>query len=229
MIAISLGCTQRTWQSIFRRATILAVVVVGTQILAACGSTGGLGERSGPAQLTPPTTVLDEAATPVISSTPRAELAPFPAPKDLVGAVPGGRAVPDGPFIFYATLYRDSRIQAIQTASAAWLASDVAGIGVRLVWQYQGPEPMGGIAESWGPEGGIKQRDGYDKIYPGHRGGREGGGLLLPPGIAPGRRTWYGLRLEKWGGRYGVKLEFTVGSDEHGLTVTDSTVSVLRD
>lgn len=54
---------------------------------------------------------------------------PFPRAADRAGALPGARVLAASPFLFYSALYADPRLRPRATAIAAWLTSDVPGVG----------------------------------------------------------------------------------------------------
>lgn len=154
--------------------------------------------------------------------------APFPVNATAAaGAHPGGGTRVVGPFVFSATLYTDPDIHLPAKATAAWLTSDVEGVGVSIQWQYQGAGMAGPIRESSGPPDRIQAIGSIAALSPGQRGGHEGGGLLLPAGATVGSRTWYGLRLDTPTGVYGVKVVFTLDTGAEGLDVTNIAVESL--
>lgn len=152
--------------------------------------------------------------------------APFPVDATVVaGALPGGGTCAVGPFVFTATLYHDPRITLPAQASQPSFVSDVAGVGVAIQWQYQGAEMPGPIGEGWGPSDNVQEFFRPAMLLPGQRGGRTGGGLLLPKGAIAGDRPWYGLRLATPQGIYGVKVEFSLRAGPQGLEVIDVAVA----
>ena len=134
----------------------------------------------------------------------------FPGPAALAGALPGGRVVADGPFLFYATLYHDAALR-VHGAYGAWNATDVPGVGVRLLFLYRGPTMRGSIPVLWDDEGDTHcVGEGYNILRRGERGGRNAGGLVLPRGARPARRLGYGMGVYTPRGRYGVVIRFTL-------------------
>lgn len=154
----------------------------------------------------------------------------FPGAAARAGALPGGRVVADGPFLFYATLYHDAQLHLPTQAGAAWLASDVPGVGARLLWLYRGPGTLEqGVAERWGPAGTVSCAGAdYPSLRRGQRGGREAGGLVLPRGARPGRRVGYGLVLVSRARRYGVVIRFTAVRGRCGLMVGHVRVAIAN-
>ncbi len=109
----------------------------------------------------------------------------FPDAVARAGALPSGRLLASGPFLFYATLYADQRLQSPAHASAAWLASDVPGVGVRLLWLYRGRAPLGPVDERYAPLGVTGcVGAGYSALQPGERGGRDAAGSSCRPACA---------------------------------------------
>lgn len=150
----------------------------------------------------------------------------FPDAVARAGALPGGRLFASGPFLFYATLYADPRLQSPAHASAAWLASDVPGVGVRLLWLYRGRAPLGPVDERYAPLGVTGcVGAGYSALQPGERGGRDGGGLFVPAGVRSGRRAGFALVLDTPRGSYGVVIRYTLWVRARGPTVGRVVVS----
>ncbi len=144
----------------------------------------------------------------------------FPDAAARAGALPGGRILAAGPFVFYATLYADPALRLPAQARAAWLASDVPGVGARLLWLYRGPGMRGPVVEQYGPLGTTScVGGGYAALRPEERGGRAGGGLILPVGARLRRRAGYVLAIDTPSGRYGVVLSVTLRAGAHGPTV----------
>ena len=82
--------------------------------------------------------------------------------------------------------------------------------------------------EAWGPEGEVQVVGGNSVLQPGVRGGRDGGGLLIPAGSKPGDRVWFGNRVVTSSATFRVKVEYTLRQGPHGLEVSDQTVVPWR-
>lgn len=164
---------------------------------------------------------------PVVIETPSRE-SPFPGPTALQGAFPNDRLIREGPFLFYATLYRDAAFK--RRGAPAWLTTDVEGVGVRLMWQYDAASPLAGpVQVLWGPEGSVLVEGRYDKgVQPGERGDGVGGlQLRHGPGLNDGARTAYCLEIHTPSKQYGVRIDFTFHESEGNRSVTDMGVLPL--
>jgi|GEM_PF-5553910 len=147
---------------------------------------------------------------------------PFPSAADTAGAMPGSGMITEGPFEFYATLYRDPNLRT--SGTPAWLTTDVSGVGLRLLWVYEGPGQRVVWHDSWGPMDGMLDEGGNSVLQPGMRDGFDGG-LLLPQNAHAGERVWNGLRISTPSGVYGVKLFYTLQKSGTGFEPVDVSVT----
>lgn len=194
-----------------------SVTVLPSPAPTATATPGGVATPATP--VVRPTSVATAQSTPT-TGTVASIVQPFPTGADLADTLPGAGTVHGGPFVFYAAFYHDVAMPPPTTATAPAVTSDIPGLGVRLVWEYDGPLMHGHIQEAWGPQGRVQDVVGYTALTPGERGGRNAGGVLLPTNAYAGQRTWFGLLLTMSGKQYGVKIEYTLRANGGWLTPT---------
>jgi len=161
-------------------------------------------------------------------STPDYLIVPnIPAPEHSLG----GGIVQDGPFIFDLHLYRNPVFSANPVTPS--LYSDLEGIGIYAVWEYQGPDLAGPVTTYWGIDPAISALLSQEKylqegVKQGDSDGRNGG-LILPQGSQVGDVISVILKVDTTHGTYGTVLIFTLEENaDQEFVPTDISVQTLK-
>lgn len=145
----------------------------------------------------------------------------LPAGRD--GDVAGGE-IQDGPFTFDLALYVDRSLKSPEEADHPSRASDIPGIGWRATWVYHG-SPIRALDEAYGPMPHPLPVSSYHTVTDGQEGGRQGGGVVLPPDVKLGDEVGLGIRVDTADATFGAVLVFTFTGQEGQLQACEIFVS----
>ncbi len=181
-----------------------------------------------------------------VEPAPSAQTSPLEAsPTETGNSVPGdsitvldlptpeepfeGGTIQDGPFRFDLRLFRDPVFGTKPVAPS--LYSDLEGIGVYSVWEYNGPDLAGPVTVYWGIEPDVSallSQAPYvqEGVHDGDSDGRIGG--LFSRGSQVGDVVRLILKIETMQKTYGAVMNFTLTEGTQGLEPTNVLVQSLE-